>query len=287
MVNYLLLILSIFCASLKSIFSKISNKSIDADNNIYTFNFYLFAIGGLMIFVFGFKDLATLTIETCIFAVIYSFFTLLSQIMLIKATNTGDVALSSLFYSSGFLVPIIGSAIIYNEIISPRQGIGIALLMISFIISVKLKKKETSEKKNNTVKWLIYATLAMLAAGTVGLLQKIFRMSSLQTEMNGFLIVTFAIITLAMFILMPKNKVKKKKGFFSSAIVIGICMGGANILNLYLAGVLPSVIVFSALNGGSIVVSALGANLILKEKLSIRKKIGILIGIVSILLIAV
>lgn len=279
MINYILLGLSVICAGLKSVFSKISNEYIDENNNIYSFNFYLFLTGGILIFLFGYGGGITFSAYTCGLALIYALFTLLSQILLIEATSCGDVALSSLFYSSGFLVPIALSYVFYKEGISPKQFIGIIVLLISFVVSVRVDKKIN-------LKWLVLSISAMLAAGMVGFLQKMFRMSQYKAQMNGFLILVFVILIVAMLIIMPKNKVKPQKGFIKSAIVIGLCMGCVNILNLYLSGVLPSVIVFSVLNGGSIISSAVGANLILKEKLEIRKKIGILLGIVSIVLIA-
>ena len=208
-----------------------------------------------------------------------------------QATKHGDVALTSMFYSSGFLVPIAFSAIVYNEAILLRQYIGMALLLISFGVGVKVQKNGTGEsasKKNNGVslKWLAFAISAMLAAGSVAVIQKAFRMSEQKDQMYGFLIIAFMLMIATTLIIMPKHRTRPKPGFYKVAIVIGLCMAGANILNLYLSGVLASVIVFSVLNGGAIISSSIGARVILKEKHSIRKKIGIALAICSILLIA-
>lgn len=280
MINYILLILSVICAGMKSVFSKTANNYMSEKNNIYTFNFYLFFIGWILILTVGYSSIFPLSAYTLIMAVVYALFTLSSQILLIKATDSGDVALSSLFYSCGFLVPVVAGTIIYDESVNLKQLIGIVLLLVSFIISVK------ADKKIN-FKWLFFAVGAMLSAGIVGLLQKIFRMSPYKAQMNGFLVIAFFIIIISMFILMPKGKgTKPSKGFINSAVIVGISMGFANIINLFLSGVMPSVIVFSVLNGGAIISSAVGANVFLKEKITVKKKIGILLGIISILLIA-
>ena len=278
--DYILLLCSVVCAGVKSVFSKISNNYLDEKNNIYTFNLFLFLTGGIIFLAVGWKDIFPLHLETLLLAVIYAFFTLSSQILLMQATKRGDVALTSMFYSSGFLVPIIFSAFVYKEIPILRQYIGMIVLLISFAVGVKFKKGSIN------LSWLAYAVAAMLAAGSVAVVQKVFRMSAHKEQMYGFLVIAFFIMIVTTLIIMPKKRTKPKPGFYRTAIIIGLCMAGANILNLYLSGVLDSVIVFSVLNGGAIVSSAIGARVLLKERLSIRKKIGVALAIGSILLIA-
>ncbi len=278
--KYLLLLCSVLCAGLKSVFSKKSNGVLDEKNNIFTFNLFLFLTGGVIFLALGWREIFPLQLEIVLLAIAYAFFTLSSQILLMQATKHGDVALSSMFYSSGFLVPITFSAIVYHEAILPRQYIGMLLLLISFAVGVKITKGGVSTK------WLAFAVSAMLAAGSVAVIQKVFRMSAYKDRMYGFLVLSFAIMILGTLILMPKKRSKPKPGFYRLAVIIGLCMAGANILNLYLSGVLDSVIVFSVLNGGAIVSSAVFARILVKERLSVRKKIGVGLAIAAILLIA-
>lgn len=280
MLEYLLLLCSVLCAGFKSVFSKISNRCLDEKNNIFAFNLFLFLTGGVIFLCIGWRDIFPIAPLTLGLAVLYAIFTLSSQILLMQATKHGDVALSSMFYSSGFLVPIFFSALVYKETITLRQYIGMGVLLISFAIGVKISKGGVS------LKWLIYAVSAMLAAGSVAVIQKVFRMSEQKNQMYGFLIIAFALMILTTLIIMPKKRPKPKRGFYQTAVIIGICMAGANILNLYLSGVLASVIVFSVLNGGAIVSSALGARIILNERLNKRKTIGVCLAICAILLIA-
>ena len=143
--EYFLLLCSVVCAGLKSVFSKISNGCLDEKNNIYTFNLFLFLTGGVIFLGIGWRDIFPLQWQTLLLAVLYACFTLSSQILLMQATKHGDVALTSMFYSSGFIVPIAFSAIVYHESILPRQYIGMALLLISFGVGVKLQRKAKGE----------------------------------------------------------------------------------------------------------------------------------------------
>ena len=167
--EYILLFCSVVCAGLKSVFSKISNNCLDERNNIYTFNLFLFLTGGVIFLAIGWRDIFPLQWQTLLLAVLYACFTLSSQILLMQATKHGDVALTSMFYSSGFLVPIAFSAIVYHEAILLRQYIGMALLLISFGVGVKIQKNAADEGavgKNNGVslKWLIFAISALISA---------------------------------------------------------------------------------------------------------------------------
>ena len=47
--KYVLLLCSVLCAGLKSVFSKKSNSYLDETNNIYTFNLFLFLIKTVII----------------------------------------------------------------------------------------------------------------------------------------------------------------------------------------------------------------------------------------------
>ena len=63
----------------------------------------------------------------------------------------------------------------------------------------------------------------------------------------------------------------------SDAILFNaVCGAGAvNLINLYLSGKLPSIILFPILNGGVIVLSGAAALIIFKEKLSCKQYLGI------------
>lgn len=277
--NYIILIFSIMCAGIKSTFSKVGNRYLDQHNNIYSFNFYLFLVAWLVILLMGWRQVFPIHGFMVFLAVFYAIFTLLSILLFIKATNLGSVVLSSLIYSCGFLVPIVVSVLFQNETISLMQFIGIALMLLSFGISAKANEKIT-------IKWLLYALAAMFSSGMVSVLQKIYRSSPYESQMNGFLVIAFFFIVIILFCLMPKPLTRPNKKLTGTACIIGVALACINLCNLYLSGVMSAVIVFPSLNGGVIVSSALFARLFLKEPIPLKKKIGIVLAIIAILLIA-
>jgi drug/metabolite transporter (DMT)-like permease len=87
--------------------------------------------------------------------------------------------------------------------------------------------------------------------------------------------------------MMPKRKLSLPgKPFLKTVLVSGLALGAVNVINVYVSGVLPGIIVFPCVNGGGIIASAIMARILIREKLSIRKKIGVVIGVIAICLIA-
>jgi multidrug transporter EmrE-like cation transporter len=68
-------------------------------------------------------------------------------------------------------------------------------------------------------------------------------------------------------------------------ILMGIAAAINNKLNLDLSGRLPSAVFFPVVNGGALVLSSLAAVLIFREKLSVKRWIGVAIGTVSVILL--
>ena len=65
--------------------------------------------------------------------------------------------------------------------------------------------------------------------------------------------------------------------------VVGICVAVNNKLNLFLSGVMDSAVFFPLVNGGGLVLTALAAVLLFRERLSRKQWVGVLVGIVAVI----
>lgn len=68
----------------------------------------------------------------------------------------------------------------------------------------------------------------------------------------------------------------------SVMLICGICAGLNNSINLYLSGVVDSVVFFLIVNGVPLMASLITSFLIFKEKLSVKQIIGLICGIIAI-----
>lgn len=279
--DYILLFISFTTLGLKSVFAKMGNRHLTENHNIYTYNFYMLLVTFLLMLIVGIPTFNGLSTPTVLLAVLYGIFLVLSQVFLIRAMNLGDTSVSTLFYSSGFLVPIIVSVFLYDETISIWQGIGVVLMLLSFVVTVRKKEKGA------TLKWFILILIALSCNGILGTVQKMFGMSLYHDQQSGFMIVSTFVGVVTAFLFMPKRNFSlPKKGFLKMTLGSGLALGIVNAINVYVSGVLPGVIVFPCVNGGGVIASAILARILVGEKITTKQKIGIVIGVIAICFIA-
>ena len=101
---------------------------------------------------------------------------------------------------------------------------------------------------------------AMACSGAVGILQKIFRNSADAGETSSFLLLSFLLLAGLSALCCAARKAAPDAPHFGRtgtllAVLIGCCTGVTNRLNLFLSGVLPSVIFFPAVNGGCVLLT--------------------------------
>lgn len=300
---YTLLIISIFMSVLKNILSKYGDAEFEGVPALFKLNSIIALVTTVMAFMMGGRFIGGLNTASIVLCVVNAITAILAQVFFIRSVAAGSVTVSSLFYACGFIIPTIWGAIYYQEEISPLQILGLLVLCVSLWLGTQKEEvgnesctenKNSAEnescKKGFSVKWLVLTLLAMFFSGILGVIQKIFSMSEQSHMMNDFLVTAFLImflLTLAVYVVTGKGLRKSSPKFYTLAGAMGIATGLINMLNIYLAGKLPSIIVFPATNGGIIVATALASAVVFREKLSGRQKLSIILGVISIIVIGV
>ncbi len=299
--EYVLLIISITLAATKSLLSRTVEKKSQ-----HRFNGIVFGLGSIILFVVALTKGLTFSFDTLIHALVYAVFALASQLFFYNATRLGDVGVSSLVYYCGFIIPTVFSVIAWSEEIGVFRIIGIAMIVLSFVLA--------TEKKNDKggFKWLVNALGGLLGSGAVGIVQKLYMTSPFSGELHIMLFEAFAFASVISFILyftVERKKLKEEESrkresveqesegatpvdkkplaSYLPVVIIGlmVCANAfTNLINGVLAGALPGVIFFPAVNGGSILLASVGGILLFKEKPTPRKLISIAVGVVAIIL---
>ena len=158
-------------------------------------------------------------------------------------------------------------------------------MLVTFVLSLDLK----SDKSVN-FKWFAAAMGSFVSWGLVGVCQQVHQNSAYAAELDGLLLWTFLFSTVIFAFIWgvtPKNDVQPGYKIKSSAtwiiLVIGLFIGAINKINLYLSGAMNPVIFFPIVNGGVIILSALASIFVFKEKLAQKQKLGLIIGVISVL----
>ena len=261
----------------------------------HIFNVFTSMIAALTIFAISGNLKASFF--TVALAIAFGLTTALQRVMHLQALEMGPFAYTSVIVSLSMLIPTLSGAVIWGEHIYPIQVIGIVLMVGCLILSVDF----AGEQKKSSLKWFLFCGLAFLGNGAIGIMQKLHQNTVYKEELNQFLVIAFITsscfsgIMIALSKKTEKDKAtetdepKKKKLLTLKPIIImiigGLCIGISNVLNLYLSGAMDSAVFFPVVNGGCLILTTLSALFMFKEKLSTKRWIGIILGIVSVILL--
>lgn len=218
----------------------------------------------------------------------FSALTLFSQVFYIKAQSIGAVSLNTFLYSCGFIIPTLYGVFYADEKVYLSQAIGSVLLIVVMYIYLLPEKL-----KFNRI-WFMYIVAAMLCSGVLGILQKIHQLSEHSSELDSFLLSSFAICSIVSFTVFASAANKRSKNdteimktrqtLFS--IFVGVVSALLNRVNLALVGLLPSMIFYPVFNGGVTLTAGAAAFILYREKMSYRQIACIAAGIGAIALIS-
>ena len=303
---YILLVISMAaclgCTIIRKYYSdKFSGKALSRYfYNAVTALVSAIALTIMAICFYGVSSILSVSLFTLILAVAFGIITAVQQIMVLKAFENGPFAYTTVITSLSMLIPTLSGVLIFrDETIKPLQYVGIALMVVCLILSVKTTGDKSERKAS--FKWLSLCAVAFVCTGLIGVMQKWHQSSDSKGELNAFLIIAFiiafvysAIMSLILLKKEPECEQTGKKALPFLAlipivltIVAGACVAVNNMFNLYLTGVLPAAEFFPLVNGGGLILATLSGLVLFREKLSLRQWIGIGFGIVAVFMLCI
>ncbi len=163
--NFVLLLVIIFCAFIQNVFAKEFTKRC-ADKGVYFLSF-MTSFFELLFFVATNKEWK-FSLSVLPFAVGFAIAYLAATVFSVLAIGCGKLSLSSLITSLSLLLPSLYGIIFLKEPFGPAVVLGLLTLVISLVF-VSIKKGETEK---TTFKWVIFITLAFIGNGMCSVVQK-------------------------------------------------------------------------------------------------------------------
>ncbi|MBR7184234.1 MAG: hypothetical protein IKD37_01360 [Clostridia bacterium] len=288
--EFLLLAASVAASTTRSLLSKWASSSADSLASFGRVNGVMSFFALIVITAYGLiAGMGGCSVFTVIMALLYAFFTLTAQLFYMRGLDCGDVSAVTFFYSCGFILPTFVGTFLYREPISLLRLVGIAVLVVAFWFCAG---KSSAGDRARGRAWIGYAIAAMLSSGALGIIQKLHQSSAeYKGELGSFLVIAFAACTLAsalMALIRSSAKPPEQTACnrFLPLCICGLCIGAANILNLFLSGALPALVFFPVVNGGVTVAASVAAIFIYGQKITRRRAAGLILGVAAILLIA-
>jgi len=287
-IYYFLTVISVLMGTAKNIFSNIYSKDrIKCERDIYQFNVFMYAGALTVMMVLQILNPSALSFHTVLLAALFALAIGGMQTTLLRALRCGPLSYVNFIQTSGLVIPALFGAVCLGQTITVRQILALPILLFSMALVMDLKKEAT------TGKWLGDAIGSMICCGLVGVIQAVHQSSDFATEQNSFLAASFFFVVLINFLsFLISPKMTERRTLISLKPVIlpllsGIFFGIVNALNLFLIGVMPSVIFFPIANGGLLIATMLAAVWIFRESLNRKQWLGILIGVISMCMLGI
>jgi drug/metabolite transporter (DMT)-like permease len=202
------------------------------------------------------------------------------------------VAVATVAYKLSMVIPFVFSIYLYHEDATALKIGGVALALVAVWFTTRPNKQELKGKQAN---WLLWFMPLLLFVGS-GLLDTMIKYVE-QAYINAgnqdmYLITAFTVAATVGTIILIWLYTTGKQRFSGKAVAAGICIGIPNYFSIWcLMGALKgyagnSSAIIPINNMGIVLISALVAWLIFKEKLSAINWLGIILSLGAIALIA-
>ncbi len=285
------LIISLVAVVMSNILKKTFAKSaVTGMTAAYAYSAVVGISTAVVLLIWG--GLGEVSAYTAILATVFGIVTSLQNSVNMLSMQIGPMSYTTVIMSFSTLISALSGLFFFGESVAVSQLIGIVLMLFSFVLAVDKKDGE----KSASLRWLILCIICFFLTGGIGIMQKIHQSSDFRGELNGFLIIAFAVSSVISTILSVVTSKGGKKRIFPEgtdkkalvkAIVLmilpGLFVGANNKLNLYLTGKMDSAVFFPVFNGSMLVITTLAAVVIFRERLTKKQWLGIAVGILSVL----
>ena len=278
---------SAFFAGATSILAKIGVKDIDSHVATAIRTIVVLIFSWIMVFIVGSQGtIGNISGKTLTFLIVSGFETGASWLCYFKALQLGDVNKVVPIDKSSIILTMVLAFIFLGENITINMVVG--MIGIGIGTYLMIQKKESIEKVVKGKAWLVYALLSAIFASLTSILGKV-GIENVESNL-GTAIRTIVVLIMAWIIVFVTKKQSDVKKIDKKSLLFLILSGiatGASWLCYYkaLQDGLASIVV--PIDKLSILVTILFAYVFLKEKLSKKSIVGLVLIVVGTLILLI
>ncbi len=274
--------LCLLATSKVTIQGRFAKEKIKSTYDAVLFNAQVFFFAAL---IFG-RDLLFLNGPIALFGAGFGALTVLFQMSYIKAMSYGNLSLTVLIVNLSMILPVLFSAVCYQEALTLMRILGLCLTVLALILNV-----DGNNRSGQCKKWMALSLAAALSNAGISILQKIFSKTAWSGEVKPFVAFGYVVATvlslLLCFFLRGKTKEIGRRfewKMLLGALSIGIILGVFQVLNTKAIARIEGPLFFPTYNGGSLILSSLSGILLLKDRVNRKQLLSLMIGVVAIIL---
>jgi len=269
--------MAILSSALISICMRYSEKHVKNEMGMFMAN-YAVCILLAILHMEGGADggiLAGMGLSTILMGAVCGILYLANFVFLKYNMKNNGVVMSTTFMKLGVLIPTLMAILVFREIPTGLQVLGIGLAIIA-IIMIHFEKDAVGESHRK-----LGLLGLLLLSGTTDSMANIFEKLGANDAKDGYLLMTFLTAFLIALILMfrGKEKVSKKDVFFG--ILIGIPNYFSARFLLLALGEVSAVLAYPMYSVGTIILITVVGMLLFRERISRKKTVALIMILVS------
>ncbi len=291
-IYYIPLLFMLFLKFVQSVFDKRTSNEMKSAEAFLAYGSYSYALSAIMSLVYllvtergGFS----ISFAAILISAMGAVSLCLNVFCSLSALKNGAIVLVMLFSSAGLLVPSIAGIFLFNERMSIWQLCGIAMLIFAAYLLAGYSNKISGKLNFKTVLFLIGT---FLSNGFIMLSQKLFGYKcegQSGAVFSFFLFGLAGLFYIATWMIYSAAKRKKPKPITKKVAAYGAILSLAlfliNCTAVTVSTSVPSVIQFSFVDGGGMIVSAITGAALYGEKITKRSAFGIAAGLAALFII--
>lgn len=205
------------------------------------------------------------------------------------SVKKGAYMMLDIFLTLGVLIPLIASNLFLHEVIKPSQWIGIAVLLAAVTIMCSYNN---SIKARLTLSSFALLVVSGIANGIADFSQKLFTVrvpDGSAAVFNFYTYVFAALVLIISFALTgktePVGSKSTAKNILGYILIMALCLFANSYFKTAAARYLSAVLLYPLNQGCALILSAIMAAVLFKEKITLKAVIGILTAFIGLLII--
>lgn len=249
------------------------------EENSFTYNSIKFLICSICTLPLLLTDKSTWGIGSLFCGIGCGIMYAVSKTVMLKGYKETSVAFMTLCHSSGMILPCILGHFFWDERLTPVSVVGIALAITAIVL---LKGGSNNGFK---AKGVVFGLIIFLTSAGVMVAQKLMGLYFSNEGVSAYNLCSFVVA----FLIISLNRTVKIRGCKSftvfSALSSALCLVIISLVMTNLSGSVPSAILFPLFNGMGIIFVCVGSIFVFGEKLTVKKSIGLFLGVLGLYLI--
>lgn len=252
--------------------------------------------GGMIALILGLSGgLGSFSLASVLIGLVMGLANIFGLVTGLAAMERGPFSYTTVIISLSTVITALSGPFFGEGVPSVTQFIGILLMIVCLFCAPERKAEDT---KKTSAAWLLLCGASMICSGATGISQKIHQKSDYASEMAALLLVTFAVSAVFSAIMLivgfcrKSNKPAPTKAsnpfplILTTSAVSGAIFAFPHTINLFLSGVMPSVVMFPLVNLCPMLLSMVTGIVLFRERLSPMRWAGVAIGILATVLIS-